>query len=825
MKPSATISEYPSSDAVPPRRTRRHGDLVAAFLSAGLLSYWSMLSVSAQEESEPTPPRPSTSLAEFPPQSDAPLLKPGDLPGAGVPTQPEKPVQPPPPSPTPDVQNNPDDTHGTAITDPGPEPQGNDDEDEAGEVIELYDRYVPGSAQTIGAAELQRFERDNIHQVLSAVPGVYIREEDGYGLRPNIGMRGSGSERSAKIALMEDGVLIAPAPYSAPAAYYFPLITRMERVDVLKGPAAIEYGPNTIGGAINMRSRPVPWEQEGELDAALGGYTYSKLHASYGHSVERAGFLIEGLNLHSNGFKNLDTGEDTGFAKKDGQIKLRFNSDSSAGSYHQLDIKLGYSDELSNETYIGLTEDDFAATPYRRYAATQLDLMDWRHLRAQIDYRLELPSGTRIVTTAYRHDFSRSWRKLNRFNSDRSINDILAEPDSGNNAVFYAILQGQADSTSEAEMLMLGDNQRDYVSQGVQTTGRIRRDMLGGRNTIDIGARLHYDSINRYHTEDGYFMLDGALGSAEVDTIVNRDETHSALALATFIRDKWQRGRFTVTAGTRAELIHNQWTNRHMADADGTANFFVLIPGAGAVYRPTEELELIAGVHKGFVPVAPAQAPDVKPETSINYEAGMRYSAPRQAFELIGFFSDYSNIKGTCTFSSGCSDEQIGNEFNGGSVHVMGVEAAGTWQVPVTSSLSAPVRFSYTFNRSRFQESFTSTNPLWGDVQRGDALPYLPNHQVALRAGLAHRRGHLFTSMSYVSGMRDVASQGMPIDGQYTDGYVVLDVAAAWQVGRLGKLYLTVDNILDQAYMVSRRPIGTRPGKPRLFVLGYKNNF
>ena len=55
----------------------------------------------------------------------------------------------------------------------------------------------------------------DIQKILTAVPGVYMRTEEGYGLRPNISIRGTAIERSAKVAIMEDGVLVAPSPYTS----------------------------------------------------------------------------------------------------------------------------------------------------------------------------------------------------------------------------------------------------------------------------------------------------------------------------------------------------------------------------------------------------------------------------------------------------------------------------------------------------------------------------------------------------------------------------------------------------------------------------------
>lgn len=174
-----------------------------------------------------------------------------------------------------------------------------------------------GSVTLIDEAALDKFEYDDIARILATVPGVNIRQEDGYGLRPNIGFRGVTPERSKKINIMEDGVLIGPAPYSASAAYYFPMTSRMTAVEVTKGPSTIKYGPNTVAGALNLITRQVPDVREGGIDLGVGSDGYGKVHGYYGDTIGDFGYLLEGLHLQADGFKQLDGGGDTGFEKSD----------------------------------------------------------------------------------------------------------------------------------------------------------------------------------------------------------------------------------------------------------------------------------------------------------------------------------------------------------------------------------------------------------------------------------------------------------------------------------------------------------------------------
>ena len=179
-------------------------------------------------------------------------------------------------------------------------------------------RALPGSGAVVDSEQMTIEAATDINQLLKTVPGIYIREEDGYGLRPNIGIRGATSERSGKVTLLEDGVMISPAPYSNPSAYYFPTISRMSSLEVLKGASLLRYGPQTTGGVVNMVSAPIPQERAGNINLAYGENNQMDLLANYGGHIETGsgnfGWLLETAQRRSDGFKDIDrTSADSGY--------------------------------------------------------------------------------------------------------------------------------------------------------------------------------------------------------------------------------------------------------------------------------------------------------------------------------------------------------------------------------------------------------------------------------------------------------------------------------------------------------------------------------
>ncbi len=706
------------------------------------------------------------------------------------------------------------------------------DDPDGAEIIEVVDRAPPGSQATLDEDALERGEHDDIHKVLAHIAGVYLRDEDGYGLRPNIGMRGAAAERSAKVALMEDGVLIAPAPYSAPAAYYFPLITRMSRVEVIKGPAAILHGPNTVGGAVNLIGAPMPGEREAYVDAALGSDLYGKLHGRAAERGARWGLLGEYVKLRTDGFKDLDGGGDTGFDKDDASLWFRLHGAPAATSFHQLDLRVGYAREGSNETYTGLTDADFADAPQRRYRGTALDRMDWDHVRVRADHRVELGPHRRVTTTAYRHGFQRAWGKVDGFVGERDLAGVLAAPAAGANRIYYAILTGAADSQSPEEELVRGINDRRFVSQGVQSSFQAEEHWGSTAHQLDAGARIHFDRADRVRHEDAYRMTGGELTRSDRPRATVLDSRAETVALALHAQDRLRWRRLEAVAGLRLELLDVRFAD-FLGDTTDGARAVVAIPGGGVLYHLTDELAALAGVHRGFVPAAPSMsavgAPagtsGPRPELSVNYEAGARWRSDHVAADLIGFFSDYTNLKGTCTFSTGCSAAQDGDQFDGGRVHVWGLEVQSGAEIPLGGEWRAPVSAAYTWTASRFQSGFSSDFAAWGDVMAGDQLPYLPAHQVALGAAIAAPRWELGTAVRWHGAVRDVAGQGAIPVADRAAALVTIDLTAHVILARWAELYATCDNLLDEQVIVARRPYGARPNPPRLVTVGYKARF
>ncbi|MBX3269387.1 MAG: TonB-dependent receptor [Sandaracinaceae bacterium] len=677
-----------------------------------------------------------------------------------------------------------------------------------------------GVVHRLDAELLDRWNYDNPDAVIQQVPGAYVRQEDGYGLRPNIGLRGVAAERSARVTLMEDGILFGPAPYAAPAAYYFPLMTRMTGVDVYLGAATLPYGPMSVGGALDLRNRPIPRAPAGGLDLSLGSNLYGRVHAWGGAGNEWGGLLAEGVYLRSDGFKHLvgaaDRFRDTGFDRAEAIIRGELRGALTRDVYHRLELRLGVSVERSRETYLGLADADFAADPWQRYPSSQLDTMEWWRTQVQLRHVLEAGDGFVLESAAYRHDLDRSWLKLNGLSGATAF-DVLTNP-RGRNAVLLGVLRGTEDSEggTAGDLLLIGNNARRFGATGLQTegTGRFATGEL--RHRVRVGARLHHDAVDRHHTEDQYAMLAGQLSRVTPEAYTNLRSHAEALALSLHVAYALTLFEaVTLTAGARSELI---WTSYHDLETDARASDFrgVVLPGGSVDWQIERHVGVFAGVMRGFAPVSPGQAPTVQPEDSVNYEAGARFTheETRTSAMLTGFVNDYSNYLQQCSFTAGCDDRDLDMQANGGRPLVAGFDVRVS-ATPRIDELRIPLRVSYTYTFAELREAIVSSpSPLFHGAQPGDRLPYVPEHQIVAQAGLETDRFGVNASGSFVSQMWEGAGRGEDSPVPRTDALFLLDASAYVQVTPELRIYLRGENLTFTQVVASRRPFGARPNRP-----------
>ncbi|GGO72485.1 TonB-dependent receptor family protein [Bowmanella pacifica] len=674
--------------------------------------------------------------------------------------------------------------------------------------------HIPGSAHYLDSKTLAQFAYTDVMRALVSVPGVYVTEEDGYGLRPNIGMRGTGQDRSDKLVIMEDGVLAAPAPYTAPAAYYFPTMGRMQSVEVLKGTSSVRFGPRTTGGVINLNSVDIPEQAfAGRLNLALGTDNFNKEHLVLGGSTERFGAVVEGFRYAADGFKSLPGGQDTGFEKHD--LLGKFSATLTEDGRHHLLVKLAQAEERSDETYIGITDQDFANDPLRRYAASQLDVMNTDHDLIQVSHSWLINNDSSLVTTVYRNEFARNWYKADRIGGKSLSGGGLA-------------LASEFEANPEGELAVrLKNNNRQYLSQGIQT----EYSLSLGEHQLVLGARLHEDEEDRFQWTDNYLMdasLAMRLDSAGVPgTDTNR--LSSADALALYAQGSLVFDNLTINAGLRYEDVKmkredwNKAPDRLQAPSVKQHDLSLLNPMLGMSYQFGDNWVLIGSVQRGVAPPSPGNEQTAE-EKSLSTEAGVRYRDSDLAFEAIAFSSEYDNMHGNCTASQGCDDANIGNQYNAGEVDIQGFEmlVSQTFQA---DNLLIPVSLTYTYTKGEFQNSFESDNEIWGSVQKGDELPYLPDHQLLLQTGLQSGDWQANLSLRYQQEMRTNAGQGEIADQERVKAQTVVDASVHYQLADNQRLSLLIDNLLDREYAATRVHGGLQPGKPRYITLGYELSF
>ncbi|MDX1749993.1 MAG: TonB-dependent receptor [Methylophaga sp.] len=671
-------------------------------------------------------------------------------------------------------------------------------------------RELPGSAYYVDNDQLTTEATTDIHQVLKTVPGIYILEEDGLGLRPNIGVRAAAPERSQNITLMEDGVLIAPAPYSNPAAYYFPTALRLNSVEVLKGAPLLRYGPQTIGGVVNLVSTPIPESNRGRAMFMLSDEGSFDTHAYYGGKEGGFGYLLETVQRNNEGFKDIDrSGQDSGFEIQDYVGKLSWEDER-----NKVLFKFQRSFEDSDETYAGLTDTDFRGDENRRYGLTEIDNMDNDHTGVSLSHNFKWSDTFNSTVTLYHNEFKRNWFKWDGANPNNAYDSNLVNDANNGNNNAQSILDGSQNVTG----LRYKNNNREYDSYGVQANF----NWLLDAHNINFGVRQHHDETDRFQPIDFYDQVNGQLiyQSTNADSVSGGDNRlEEAQALSMWITDDFQiTDKLLLNLSLRMEDVETK-ARRYGEPARSSVtqrvenDYREFLPGISASYDLTDNWQVLAGYHEGMIPLSASSDDGDEPGLSDNYELGLRFNQGVFYSEAIAFYSDFSNFVEQCSVASPCSNDAESGSFSVGGAKVKGLEfqagslfSAGNFMIPVDFA------YTYTDAETTSGDEFTS----------GQDLQNIPENIFSVRVGLEHSSGWNNYAIGKYIDETCVSIGCNDSDSRFdrTDALFTMDLVSRYQFAGGPEVFLKVENVFDRQEIVARQPFGARPNIDRTVYAG-----
>ncbi len=694
---------------------------------------------------------------------------------------------------------------------------------------------IPGSGTLLSAGMLKAINPRDAGQALRVVPGLLVRDEEGFGLRPNISIRGLNPTRSAKVLLLEDGIPVTIAPYGDNATYYHPPIERFDRIEVLKGSGQIRYGPQTIGGVINYLTPAFSGAWKGQITTTLGSQEYLNLA---GRAEGRIGAATLGLHgLRKSGAGSRDN---IGSRLTDVSAKIALP----IGANQSITWRANYSGERSQVTYSGLTEAEFAANPRQNPFSNDSMFLDrWA---TDLTHRLAIGDRISLSTTAYTYLVSRDWWRQSS-NSGQRPNDV-ADPRCGGLANLSTTCGNEG-------------RLRDYYVGAVEPRLKAQYQLGPIPVVAELGVRLHAERQVRRQVNGGSPNARQPGPAGDPNAGPKEDNLRSNLAFSAYLQHQFQFGRVGVTPGLRFEQVRFRRTNRlagpALADtASGETSLTTTIPGIGINWLPDDRLTLFAGVHRGFSPPRTedildnsGQTVDIDAESSWNYELGARARlAEAGTFEATYFRMDFSNQVVPSSIAGGAGAALT----NAGATRHAGLEFAVNVNVSQIAGSRTPIEAgaSYTYlaiaryHGPRF--GFVGTTPSDGigrvfvgqnaaatrdRVQvTGNRLPYAPTHLASAWGSIEPRKGTRVRGDVIITSAMSADPLNTAVlspDGQQGPiaSSTIWNLGLWQEIPAIGvELSLGIKNLFDRLYVVDRSR-GLLPGPARTVSLGATRAF
>jgi len=634
---------------------------------------------------------------------------------------------------------------------------------------------------------------NTMRQVLAKVPGIHVWESDPSGIQIGIAARGLSPNRSWEFNIRQNGYDIAADPFGYPEAYYNPQLQAVQRIEVVRGQGALQYGPQ-FGGLVNYILRngsEISKKFEFETQQTVGSNALINSYNAIGGKSGKWHYYSffdhrngDGWRQNSRYFTNAGYGTATYY----------FNPKLS------LTAEVMFS-HIRSQQPGGLTD-------------LQIDLDAQQSFRSRNWFDIKWTTPALILN--YQLNESTKWNtKLFVTIGNRSSVGFLQSI-----TVKDSINSGTGEYNNRTVQV---DNYRNY---GLES--RIITDYKIGKlqNTLSGGIRLYTGTTHRM--ADG----NGTTGSSyDVSIIGNypRDINFDSKNAAAFAENIFRfSDKFYIIPGIRLEWLEGSASGRNGYTSGGVeillqninrSRSFVLA-GIGTEYHITRTTEIYANISQAYRPIqfANLQAPpttdvvenDLKDAKGFNADLGYRGKVKNYLqFDISGYYLHYNNRVGTVTVSGTPSYRLITNVGSSTSKGFEGYAEFNPWRAFTQNTNADIIVFgSYSYTDARYSSDHKDA------ATKGKKVENAP--QNIFRGGITagYKTFLLTTQLSYVGEAFSDANNTLAPTANGNNGlipsYTVTDITATYKFSKGLNIKTGINNLTDARYFTRRA--GGYPG-------------
>ncbi|MCW3124259.1 MAG: TonB-dependent receptor [Flavipsychrobacter sp.] len=221
---------------------------------------------------------------------------------------------------------------------------------------------------------------NNTRQIYARIPGLNIWEYDNGGLQLGIGGRGLSPNRSSNFNIRQNGYDISADALGYPESYYTPSSEALDRIEIIRGAASLQYGPQ-FGGLINFIMKDGPADKRCEFTTRQTGGSFG-----FFNSFNSVGGTIAKNKLNYYAFYQFKRGDswrpNSHYDQHNGYAHLAY----------QVNDKMKITGEYTLMRYLaqqpgGLTDDSFKVNPSGSTRARNWFKVNWNLISLNLDYK------------------------------------------------------------------------------------------------------------------------------------------------------------------------------------------------------------------------------------------------------------------------------------------------------------------------------------------------------------------------------------------------------------------------------------------------------